>query len=75
MHDWRAEQPAVAARQQVQLAPPVDCCACCASGAALGDDLFLLRLLGSGCLLIPKCIWRGVRGVGRHLHYKFVNGF
>jgi len=51
MHDWRAEQPA-AVQKQVQLAPPADCCcACCASGAALGDDLFLLRLLGRGCIL------------------------
>lgn len=65
MRRWRAEQPAP---PRVQVAPVKDSCGCC-------DDLFLCRLLARGLLAIPKCIWRGVRGVGRHLKHKMVHGF
>jgi hypothetical protein len=67
MRRWRAEQPA-SPQKQVPVAPAQDSCGCC-------SDLFLCSLLAQALLAIPKCIWYGVRGVGRHLKHKMVNGF
>ena len=67
MRRWRIGQPD-SPQRQVPIAPAQDSCGCC-------SDLFLCSLLAQALLAIPKCILRGVQGVGRHLKHKMVNGF